>query len=181
MVLRYSVRFKRRMVTRPGSGFAGSMAKAEYLIHFSTRPTSSADGRRFPFGGIMPERSILSVLSQSSWSANSGVGSSRSKSMPPFFKSLLWQPVQNFVSTGSVDLRKLSVTFTSAALAGAAANASAVSQPAPALVPQAQFRPRSHNHLLIDTLPIWDRVYPCFIRNATTSCVGVQERRSYHG
>jgi hypothetical protein len=62
----YSTRFSRRIVTLPGSGSAGSMPSAEYLIQSATRFSSSGVGRGLPAGGMMPERRLLRALNHRS-------------------------------------------------------------------------------------------------------------------
>ena len=68
MVLLYSVRFSRRVVTRPGSGGRAASALA---ISRSTKPVSSAIcfavGRgSSSSGGMSPSRSLRTTISQRS-------------------------------------------------------------------------------------------------------------------
>ena len=65
-MLRYSTRFRRRTVTRPGSGFAGSMANTSYLIQRSSVACSAAERRGLRSAGMRPARVFSSTRTHSS-------------------------------------------------------------------------------------------------------------------
>ena len=64
-VFEYSVRFNRRTVTRPGSGFASRSALSNSPSRYATIASIfGCAGRGIPFGGISPERTFCNIFSQ---------------------------------------------------------------------------------------------------------------------
>ena len=67
MVLRYSVLFSRRIVTRPGSGLPSRAARSNTLRTARTKaPRSSAVGCDSPSGGMPPVSTIPNTVFQRS-------------------------------------------------------------------------------------------------------------------
>jgi hypothetical protein len=114
-VLRYSTRFNRRTVTRPGSGFAGSRPKAECLIHFSSFSCSAAERRGFFSGGISPARTFFNTFDHSSGLSNSASFLNSSKLTSPFFAPSAWQSEQYSLRMGAMSRRNCATASTPAA------------------------------------------------------------------
>ena len=110
MVLLYSARFRRRAVTRPGSGRLGPAASAasppRLRIHASTASTALGSGRVWPGGGISPRTSFSRTCFQRAGSPGSGPDSGKeSNSSPAVFIWRLWQPTQFWFKKGRTESR----------------------------------------------------------------------------
>ena len=94
------------MVTRPGSGFFGSMPNASSFTHCSMRRSSSGVGRGFLSGGMSPARRFLRTFCHRSSLPTSSPGDLNvSKETSPFAAPSAWQSQQYFLSNGSTSLR----------------------------------------------------------------------------
>ena len=92
MVLRYSSRFSRRIVTRPGSGLAGSTLKTAPSIQRSSLSRSAAEGCGFPAGGIICEAMFFQTVYHSSVSDRCALSEAYlSSAKSPFFSPSPWQ------------------------------------------------------------------------------------------
>src|ERR1041385_5637889 len=126
MVLRYSTRLSRRMVTRPGSGFKGSMPNTSLLIQVSRVFCCSCEGRGLFSGGINPARTFFNAASQRSrLASNSSCDLNESNATFPLLIPSPWQSKQNSVRMGRTSLRNRAADGVSAVVARAASVASA--------------------------------------------------------
>ncbi len=107
-MLLYSARLRRRMVTRPGSGWSGSIEKTIASIHWLMRSRSSSFGcLSSSSGGMSPLRTLSSTACQvfGSLIAESGL-EKESRATPPFFLPLPWHLKQYVSRSGLTSFEK---------------------------------------------------------------------------
>ncbi len=107
MVLVYSLRLRRRAVTRPGSGFTPRSAFSNSAVRNWTTESISG-GRGTPLGGISPARSLRRMMSQPSRLLVSDAGWVKGAiSTPPEARASLWQGEQVRESKGATVFSKV--------------------------------------------------------------------------